>query len=179
MRLTTARLTLFLAVLLAPLALCAANADAQTLDERIHQYNSQPVEDTLADSDVVPVTDATYNDEVLSGQGPAMVLFYYSGDDNQIGCQGLAAMAVILADMFPELRFYSYYIEDFADLTRESLNELTAKYPLNDAPGLLIYDDDSGRVEFVTGMHGGVIEEQTILTNIAYSSYFITREILD
>ena len=164
----------------------AQAANGMYSDQQLEAMMAQPVETTLEGTGVVYVNDNNYQQEVFGANSPVMVLFYVdtkTGDGQPLS-RGNATLTNVLSHMFPQIKFCAYEItqgtiEDGTRVSYEEAGRLKEKYGVKDTPAVLLFDNDSGKVEYDEQMAGGIKTLGGLKKNITIFREYIEKNILD
>ncbi|EFI34797.1 hypothetical protein Dthio_PD2178 [Desulfonatronospira thiodismutans ASO3-1] len=154
--------------------------DDATLKKWMNDYSLQQV---LQGTEYTKVNDNNYEREVKNANQPVMVLFHADPQDttNSGGQTGLAALARVLNEKFPEIKFCTYQHSDGKTILRPAFERLQQNYPLESAPALLFYEEkDFGSGTEKGHAFNGGIKNFDLLTDTIESFYEpIKRNMLD
>jgi hypothetical protein len=145
-------------------------------DRELLRYMNQPVEKTFDRTDLVYLNAATFNEEVLDAERPVMVLFYSRNGELS---RGLAALARVLLNMFPDFKPCAYPLPDAKLLTVDTFKVYHTRYRLRGVPALLFYDKEGGVVEVQGAIHGGYNQIEEVKRQLEKIPRIIRRKIMD
>lgn len=169
--------------------LSQAHAGGVPENDELERYLHQPVEETIGEKgvDYIEVNDDNYDQIVFNSDRPVMVLFYVDTDEygNTHPSRGLAALARVLDREYEEdgvlegyakddILFCAYKVSHSETVSYEKGQSMKNKYPIDDLPALIFYDNDSGKIKYFDDISvmGGI---RTIEQFNTYSSILLNK----
>ncbi len=138
---TICKWALFLAFLMCP---CLAKADDIKMSE-IKALTKLSVNEILQNTPVKEIDHATYWETVKGSSKPVVVMFYSNLDQPS---RNLATLVRFIAVKYPDkIIFLRFMVVKKGNPDRSIREGFEKKYSLDKTPGILFYDNDTGKME--------------------------------